>query len=911
MTEANGLPTGTVSFLFTDIVGSTALWEAQPVEMGVAVARHDAIVREAISSTGGHVFASGGDGVAAVFARAGDAICAAVSAQAGLVAEVWPAPTRLQVRMGVHSGEADERNGDFFGAAVNRAARVMSVARGGQVLVSGLTSSLAGPLPRIELIGVGERRLRGVTDLIDLMVVRADGVDLDETPPGIDDGATGNLPRPANEFVGNLAELRRRVGDLSDRRLVTLTGAGGVGKTRLAIEVGGLAAGQFVGGVWLVELAPVGDGDAVPAAVLSALGAQPQPGMTVTGSIVDWLRVRPTLLILDNCEHLMDAAAALASAIVAGSPTTTVLATSREPLGVAGEVVRGVASLPVDGEAVQLFTERASAASDRFVLDDTNRASVVAVCARLDGIPLAIELAAARVRTLSPAEILARLDDRFRLLRSSGRGGQERHQTLLAAVTWSVQLLDDDTRCLFERLSVFPGSFDLAAVEQVCGFAALDPLDVLDLLESLVDKSMVVAEADSRGRTRYRLLETLRQFGETRIADSPDAVTVRDRHLAHYTAMAVRLHELQVSPDEAEAHTRLDLEWDNLRAAFGWALATQCDDDLDSILYDTSLLALHSIRWEHAEWAQRASQSWLERGVVRPIADACSAAWALFRGDIAEVGRLDARLDPDAAGLGPRDIEIIWTARAGHALATVDLFEARSVETWLVSQRVGDTTLDPVWHAWIVHHVATTKAISGEDISGQITDATDLARRWNCPSLRAVAYSVIDGGRLNWPGLCASAEPGDAIDGVERLRIAAEQARSVGAVFVAQNTMVWLMPLITVRGNPDDADELHGVLRRIVEGRLRVLYGAYFLGVAPWFVMVGRPQLAATMLGFIAAEREVAPWVDIGRVAEARLLIADFVDRDEFERVGASIDLDTLGAHTLRELEQIANERRS
>jgi len=340
---------------------------------------------------------------------------------------------------------------------------------------------------------------------------------------------------------------------------------------------------------------------------MSVLGVQAQPGMTLTESIVDWLSVRPTLLILDNCEHLMDAAAALASAIVAGSPTTTVLATSREPLGVAGESVRRVASLPVDVVAVQLFVERASAASDRFVLDDTNRASVAAVCARLDGIPLAIELAAARVRTLSPAEILARLDDRFRLLRSSGRGGQERHQTLLATVTWSVQLLDDDTRCLFERLSVFPGSFDLEAVEQMCGFAPLDPFDILDRLESLVDKSMVIAELDTGGLTRYRLLETLRQFGETRIADGPDAVTLRYRHLAHYTALATQLHELQVSPNEAEAHTRLDLEWDNLRAAFGWALATQQDDDADSILSGTSLLALHAVRCENAEWAQRAS----------------------------------------------------------------------------------------------------------------------------------------------------------------------------------------------------------------------------------------------------------------------------------------------------------------
>ena len=247
-----------------------------------------------------------------------------------------------------------------------------------------------------------------------------------------------------------------------------------------------------------------------------------------------WLRSRPTLLILDNCEHVLDHAAALVAAIEAGAPEATVLATSREPLGLPGEVVRRVPSLDPATDAVQLFAERAATASDGFVLDDTNRPVVSAICARLDGIPLAIELAAARVRALTPAEILARLDDRFRLLRSSGRGGHERHQTLLATVTWSVQLLSPEERCLFERLSVFAGSFSLGDAEAVCGFDPLDPLDVVDLLSALVDRSMVVAEAGPDGATRYRLLETLRQYGEQALAADASTATMRDRHLAHF-----------------------------------------------------------------------------------------------------------------------------------------------------------------------------------------------------------------------------------------------------------------------------------------------------------------------------------------------------------------------------------------
>ena len=488
----------------------------------MAVARHDGLLHAVIEAHEGYVFSTGGDGLAAAFARAGDAVRAAVEAQAAVLAEEWPDGAALSVRMGLHSGETEERENGFFGPAVNRAARIMSAARGGQILASAVTASLASAVGGVELRPVGSRHLRGVSEPLDLVVVIADAVGLDPTPPPVD-RVEGNLPRPVTEFVGDLAELRRRVGGLSGRRLVTLTGSGGVGKTRTAIEVGWLSTDQFPGGVWLVELAPLGVGDAVPAAVAATLGVQPQPGLTMTASIVAWLRSRPTLLILDNCEHVLDHVAALVAAVEAGAPEATVLATSREPLGLPGEVVRRVPSLDPATDAVLLFTERAAAAADGFVLDDANRAVVAAICARLDGIPLAIELAAARTRALTPSDILARLDDRFRLLRASGRGSHERHQTLLATVTWSVQLLSPAERCLFERLSVFAGTFSLADAEAVCGVDPLERCDVVDLMSALVDRSMVVAEAGAGGPSRYRLLETLRQYGEQALVATPGA----------------------------------------------------------------------------------------------------------------------------------------------------------------------------------------------------------------------------------------------------------------------------------------------------------------------------------------------------------------------------------------------------
>ena len=465
--EHLGLPTGTVSFLFTDIVGSTPLWDAHPAEMREALVRHDEILRKAIDAADGHVFSTGGDGLGAVFTRAGNAVAAAVDAQLALVNEPWPEPIDLRVRMGVHTGEVHERDGDYFGPPVNLAARLMGAANGGQVVVSALTAGLLDPSVGVDLVDLGAARLKGVVEPVVVFGVSAPGLDWLDEPLISEQTTPGNLPHPHTELVGDLADLQRRVSNLANARLVTLTGSGGVGKTRAAIEIGWLVVDEFVDGVWLVELASIADPEAVDSAIAATLGARPQAGMSLTEAIIDWCLGRRMLLIVDNCEHVLQPVLDLVAAIVAACPTVTVLATSREPLGVPGEQVVRIPSLaPVFGE--ELFILRATAADSTFAPSPAEQEAITAICARVDGIPLAIELAAARIRSLSPVELLERLDDRFRLLRGGGRGGLERHQTLRAAVTWSYQLLPEEDRLLFDRLSVFAGGFDLRAAEAVC-----------------------------------------------------------------------------------------------------------------------------------------------------------------------------------------------------------------------------------------------------------------------------------------------------------------------------------------------------------------------------------------------------------------------------------------------------------
>ena len=555
-----GVPRGVVTFLFTDIEGSTRRWETDPDEMRVALEAHDRTLRDAISDCGGTVFKHTGDGMCAVFTSPRAAVDAAIESQRAV---------QLPVRMGIATGEAQQRDGDYFGPALNRAARIMAAGHGGQVLADGITAEL---LDNVDLIDMGPRRLRDIPNPVHVHQVASAGLRAEFPPLRTSDPAPGNLRRPTTGFVGREAELEQVRKELDEHRLVTLTGVGGVGKTRLALEVAASVTDRFGDGVWLVELAPVGDPDAVPGAVAAVLGITHQPNVSLVESVAAAHEGRSRLLVLDNCEHVLDAVAELAEAILSHSADTRILATSREGLRTADERIWPLASLDVATSASALFTQRACDLDPGISLDSPHdRDAVLEICRRLDGIPLAIELAASRLQSMTVGEVRDRIGDRFRLLIGSRRG-LARHQTLRHAVQWSFDLLDDDERALLARCSVFAGGFDLAAAARVSGPVCgnSDEFATLHLLDSLVRKSLLVADR-SAGRTRFTMLETIRQFAEDRLLDAADAAPARSAHAKYFAGLERALFDLWDGPRQREAYEWLGVELSNLRAAFRWA----------------------------------------------------------------------------------------------------------------------------------------------------------------------------------------------------------------------------------------------------------------------------------------------------------------------------------------------------
>ncbi len=638
----DGTPTGTVTFMFTDIEGSTLLWETHPELMGGALRRHDELVRGSIEGAGGRVFATGGDGFAAVFTSAADATAAALDVQRGLLAEPWPGSVELRVRIGLHTGNAFERGGDYFGPHVNRAARLTGAAHGGQTVMSAPTAEAVGPASPAELVDLGRVHLRGIVEPVHAFGVAVSDVPWVDQPLVSARSIAGNLPRLQTEVVGSLAELQRQI-DSASSRTFTLTGSGGVGKTRAAIEIGWRMVDDFVDGAWFIDLSAIADTAAVPGAVAAILGVANPAGATPDESIVGWCSDRHMLLVIDNCEHVLTPIARLVASIVAECPKVSILATSRAPLGVPGEQVIRIPSLQRT-DAVDLFLLRAAAADSSFDSSGADRDVIAAICERVDGIPLAIELAAARTTSLTPTEILANLDDRLRLLRSSGRGGLERHQTLRATMTWSYRLLSDAERNLFDRMSVFAGGFDLGAAEAIGTGDDIERDEVIDLLGELVAKSMIMAEATARG-TRYRLLDTLRQYGEERLDASGSTGPVRDRHLAHYTARAEQLFAEWEGPDQLVARAAYREDWDNIRAAHAWSCATLDVQRSQAIVVDTAAYAQHGLLTEHAEWCTHtlALVATPDDMTSRVLGNA--AAWELGE------GRLEDGLDLARRGL--------------------------------------------------------------------------------------------------------------------------------------------------------------------------------------------------------------------------------------------------------------------
>ncbi len=531
----------TLHFLFTDIEGSTRLWDEHRESMGAALKAHDSVIHGAVENYGGRVFKHMGDGFACVFESPLDALSAAVEAQQSLKS-VQVGDEKLRARMAVHSGPAEERDDDYFGPSLNRVARLMAAGYGSQILCSLASQQLVIDSlgDGLSLLSLGPHRLRDLSRAEEIFQLVGKGLDSEFPPLRTPDIVPNNLPIALTPFIGREAESRQAVTLLESSRLLTITGVGGAGKTRLAMQVGATLTDSAADGVWLVELASLTEGTRVVPTIAETLGVEQAPGVALLESIAEHLNHREALLILDNCEHLLDSCAKSVEFLLGRLPKLRVIATSRELLGVAGEAALGLQSMGLpesdasfddllEYDAVQLFVDRATAANPSFHFDSVSAEAVLEVCIRLDGMPLAIELAAARLRSLTVQQVAENLDQRFRLLTGGSRTALPRQQTLAAAIDWSYRLLDDRERVLFERLSVFQGGFGLEAVQSVCGGDGIDDFEVIDLVSSLVDKSLVVADTEGEA-ARYHLLETIRQFARDRLDESGGGEPIQLKH---------------------------------------------------------------------------------------------------------------------------------------------------------------------------------------------------------------------------------------------------------------------------------------------------------------------------------------------------------------------------------------------
>jgi predicted ATPase/class 3 adenylate cyclase len=810
-----------VTFLFTDVEGSTRLWEGHPDAMPDALAEHFRILNQAIQARDGMVVSDTGDGVFAVFPAAKAAVAAAVAAQGALGAASWGATGPLRVRMGLHTGHADRGHEDFHGTEVNRCARLMAAAHGGQVIVSEATYVLVrddAPTD-VSFLDLGEHRLKDLARPERIHQILHPGLRVEFPPLRSLSAFPNNLPAALSSFVGRAAELAEVNDALTRARLVTLTGAGGAGKTRLALQVAADRIERHPDGVWLVDLAGLADPRLLTQAVLSALHVPELPGRPVLEVLTSYLASRDVLVVLDNCEHLIGPAAELVDAVLRAAPKARFIATSREPLNVPGEISWRVPSLSLpeeadrpatDGsEAVALFVERARAADPSFSLTPDTLAVVTTISRRLDGLPLAIELAAARVRALSVEEIAARLHDRFALLTGGARTALPRQRTLEAAVAWSYELLDENERRLFARLSVFAGSFDLGAVEAVCSADPIQPEQILDLLTRLVDKSLV-SVLHAGGATRYRLLETLRDYARNRLAASDDARGVHEAHTRWAVVFAETAGAHLMGPDQARWLQDIAASMDDLRAALGRTIeAGDHETGLQIMVGLTSL-------WQVA--AMREARSWLEQ--------------LLERSD---------SLSPRMLGLG---LSLYGVVLAIHGLTDAAI-EAQERALTLLHD-VGDAR----GAAWSTHYLGIARWGSAPpaDVKALTLEALAAFETLQEP------IGIV---RCLWWLILWELEFGDvdaAVRHGERLQqMTGRMSGPLGQAHAAEAAGL----LARVRGNLDEAGQrlreavgLHVVIRNII------CLSHCLEHVALWTLDRGDPGQAATLLGAVDAIRE-------------------------------------------------------
>jgi predicted ATPase/class 3 adenylate cyclase len=877
----SGVEAGLSTFLFTDIEGSTRLWEDHAAAMGPALAIHDRILRDAVAGGGGTIVKTTGDGMLAVFDDPIAAIDSALTAQRALRDGRWGETGPLRVRMALHAGAAESRDGDYFGPALNRVARILAIGHGGQVLTSAVCAILSRDrLPAtVELIDLGSQRLRDLDRPEQVFQVVTD--DLPRAFPPLRSLSTRrtNLPVQLTSFVGRDRELAELEALLARHRLVTLIGTGGTGKTRLMLEAAGRVVTRFADGAWLAELAALGDPSQVASEIARALGVSEMPGQPALETVSAFLADKDLLLLLDNAEHLVDGVADVAEHLLAGAPRLRILTTSREALAVPGEAILQLQSLScpkvgstfgrVDAvaldaaaatDAVKLFAERASAVDPGFTLAAANVESVVEICRRLDGIPLAIELAAARVSAMSPNDIAKRLGDRFRLLAGGRRTAVPRQQTLHALIDWSWDLLNEADRQLLRRLSIFAGGWTAEAAARIVGDGsqALDEGEVLDGLQRLVDRSLVIV--DRGPTTRYRMLETIRQYAREKLIAATEVDAVAARHLAAYEALAIAAEPHLRGPAMIDWLDRMDADAENLGVALEWALE---GEPWEAVRLATALLAYWTVRVASADSDARletAIEIARERVLRNPAATADEQSLAArLMGEAARIAAMGGRAQQglgwatDAVTLARASGDPAAMLQAAGGMAVSSVFTGGTdIQRWFdegltLGAETGTWWMLAMAAGFSGATLARTDLAAGEAL---VLQAEDAARRSGSPYIMGAVGDAH--GRL----LSATGRTDEA---VERFRMAIARFAEVGD---ERMTLAVRSDLGHALRRGDRATEAMATYRETIGGWVhfghRGAVASQLENIAYLAVEAGAFDCAARLLGAAEAMREAA-----------------------------------------------------
>jgi predicted ATPase/class 3 adenylate cyclase/Flp pilus assembly protein TadD len=837
----NSRPSGTVTFLFSDIEGSVQRWERDRDAMATALARHNDLVRAGIEAHGGYVFKTVGDAFYAAFVAAPEAIAAALHAQRALAAEDFSSVGGIRVRMALHAGYAEEYAGDYVGPALNRVARLVAIGYGGQVLISAAAAELLrdSVANGVELRDLGAHRLKDLARPERIYQLCAPGLH-DEFPPVRSlEYLPNNLPQQLTSFVGRadlLAEIETR---LNERRLVTLVGTGGSGKTRCAIQAAAELLDRYADGVWMVELAPISDPALVTTTIAQVLGVREVRDEELLTTLLADLELRQMLLVLDNCEHLVDEARRVAGAILGGCAGVRILATSREQLGIAGEHVLRMPSLEVP-DAVELFVDRARASDARFMLTDENAPLVSEICRRLDGIPLAVELAAARVKLLSPKQLTEKLNERFRVLTSGDKSALPRQQTLRATIDWSFDLLDEDARALFRKLAIFVGGWTWAAATAICVDDS-DEWEVLAALSSLVDKSLVAVEPEEEER-RYDMLVSIREYARERLAEANEREAAATKHAHFYAAFVHTLVPLAQELEDVQWRQLFASELDNVRAALDWTIFRKHDPRL-------GLQLLSEIEWPELIVTPHEALRWFETALefeeampsdlvhARLLRHRLKLEWLVGRPIPQREKIARAAVETARRAGDPNEIaRALGNLAATHGAAgRFDEAERAFADAYAEPERLSRVTVNAMLRMWAVN------SLQRGDVAVARRRFSEVARLER-PGSEAHASALLNLGELEY-----------AAGNVEAARTAARQAKDTYAALSSIYTVLVLSNLAAYAIAAGDLDEARTHLHEALELQPRSGRG-WLAGVieahALLAVLLADYERAALLAGF-------------------------------------------------------------